>query len=484
MGNWFNAIIVAAACATGLAPADTLWAQESAFQGALSEPVLQAPSSRFSNAMSGDVFAALFSNGATAADAQQTSCDSLLEECEWVFSASTNPLYGASLDGSGSQATASTISIFVQNNRPLPADEAEFFGSLIGEVFEPGTQVDAWLAEAVEDDAFFINEDDDEVLANGVRWQIIYLTRDTNLYEEPSRSPISYRAEPPSLSAVELAFLLIEEADSQGNVTFFATALLIEPEPPGPLFSSLLPTARAVQVGNAASAFTTIVNAAGEDLSGCGITPITSVPASFRYQTTDSANSLVGTANTPAPIAAGAFQTYALFLTPLAEIAPTEIEFDYSCSPSGAAAETVSGVNTLRLFASANPIPDIVALAASTTPGQLVLDTAFGAGAFTVATVNLGSSDVLTVSATSSTSALLSWCRTDPETSLCVEPASPTFTPLDIAIGAGETPTFGVFASSDGGPIPFDPSANRVYFRLRDAGGNVVGETSVAISGP
>ncbi len=474
--------LIGAATLLGIA-ASHAHAIERTFSATLGTIDVQEPASRFNAATPGDAFTTTFGYGDTAADVSEpVSCDVSLHECEWIFSQFANPQHGSTLTGGGGGAEASTVSIFVQNDRPLPADEAEIFSALLGEVVTPGTEVDAWIAEAIEDGAFFsFDEFFNEILHDGVIWQVVYITRDTTLYDEPSGGEIAYRPQPPSIDQVDLAVLLLLEADADGNETFVAVAYLA---PPDPIYSALLPTARAVQVGGTASAFVTIANASGNPQTACGISPLTSVTADFLYQETDpSTNALTGTADTPVDIPAGASQTYAIFLEPTAAFAPTIIDFDYSCA-SGAAATTIAGVNTLLLYASDTPVPDIVALAASSPPGQVVLDAVSTAGAFSVATVNVGASAVLNISATTSTDATLRWCETDPGLGTCINPTTPTSSPLDVAIGAGETPTFAVFAFGSATPIPFDPAANRVYFQVRDDGGNLVGETSVAISGP
>jgi hypothetical protein len=49
----------------------------------------------------------------------------------------------------------------------------------------------------------------------------------------------------------------------------------------------VLPSSRSVQVGNTLTAFTTIINTGSSGVSGCAIVPVTTVPASFIYQTTN-----------------------------------------------------------------------------------------------------------------------------------------------------------------------------------------------------
>ena len=155
------------------------------------------------------------------------------------------------------------------------------------------------------------------------------------------------------------------------------------------------------------------------------------------------------------------------------------MQFAFACDGVIPAAP-ISGVNTLTLSARGGPGPDLIALAASATPGRLILA---GAGAFAVATANVGTGGDVTVSADTGSAVLplaLSWCQTDPGSGVCLGPA--TSAPLPATVGPGATPTFAVFASA-AGSIPFDPSSNRVFFRVRDLAGQVIGATSLAVNG-
>ena len=92
----------------------------------------------------------------------------------------------------------------------------------------------------------------------------------------------------------------------------------------GPLVAAVLPSSRSVQVGVAATAFATIINAGVSTATGCGISPVTSLPANFSYQATDPAtNQVTGSPNTPVDIAAGAARSFIISLTPTATIAPS-----------------------------------------------------------------------------------------------------------------------------------------------------------------
>ena len=126
----------------------------------------------------------------------------------------------------------------------------------------------------------------------------------------------------------------------------------------------------------------------------------------------------------------------------------------------------------------------MIALAASNPPGQVILDSA-GAGAFAVATANVGSAGTVTVSADANGPVETSVCETDPPTGACINPSLPTAGSVTTTAEPGATPTFAVFVhSATGAPIPFDPAVNRVFFRIRNQAGEAIGSTSVAFSQP
>ena len=77
------------------------------------------------------------------------------------------------------------------------------------------------------------------------------------------------------------------------------------------------------------------------------------------------------------------------------------------------------GLNTLLLSASATPVPDIVALAATPTADGIVdLPGTNGSNAFAVSTVNVGSTATITASARTSVTLplVMSICETNPAT--------------------------------------------------------------------
>jgi hypothetical protein len=247
------------------------------------------------------------------------------------------------------------------------------------------------------------------------------------------------------------------------------------------LLAAVLPDSRSVQVGATATAFATMLNTGSVDGSTCSIAPTTSVPASFVYQTTDpSTNALTGTPNTPATVPAGGGQTFVVAFTPTAAFNPTDISFAYTCANAPSPAPSVLGVNTLNLSASTTPVPDVIALNTTTDPGYVDVSPATNAGAFAVATDNIGASGAITVSADTDEANLpltLTICQTNPSTGACLAPAAPTVT---LQINNGDTDTFGVFVSS-ASAIPDMPAVNRIFVQFTDSGGVLRGETSVAV---
>jgi hypothetical protein len=256
------------------------------------------------------------------------------------------------------------------------------------------------------------------------------------------------------------------------------------------IVAAMLPSSRSVQVGTTATAFATIINAGGVTATSCGIDLLSSIPANFSYQTTDPAtNALIGTPDTPVDIAAGKLQTYVFSLTPIAPIAPIEIEFSFECSNTNPAT-TIVGVNTLQFTASATPVPDIIAMAAGTIGymGTVVIPYSDPrTGAFAAATTNLGASGSITVSADTGNAGLpmaTTICRSDPVTGACLNAPTPTVT---LTIDTNTTPTFNIFVqdnrdhSRDSGAGLFDPAVYRIYLRFRDLGGITCGSTSVAV---
>jgi hypothetical protein len=251
------------------------------------------------------------------------------------------------------------------------------------------------------------------------------------------------------------------------------------------LVAAILPSSRSVQVGATATAFATLINSGTNAAAACAFSPAPSLPANFTFQTTDSTtNQLTGTPNTPAAIPAGAAQSFVLALTPTGAFAPTDVTFNFACTNTDPVAPIV-GVNTLLFSASATPVPDIIAMAATVTnDGIVVVPGTTGTGAFSVATANVGAAAPITASADTGNASVpvaIMICQTNPATGLCNSPPSSSVT---TTMAAGATATFGIFVSGSGVAIPFDPAVNRIFVRFKDAGGITRGATSVAVHTP
>jgi hypothetical protein len=191
---------------------------------------------------------------------------------------------------------------------------------------------------------------------------------------------------------------------------------------------------------------------------------------------------VTGTADTPADITAGNFQTFVLSLTPSAAIDPTDVEFAFACTNS-AFAGNIPGVNSLLLSASDTPVPDIVALAATPSANGIVeLPGSVGSNALAVATVNVGASaDIIATPDTGGVTlpVSLSICETNPSTGVCINPATPAAS-VTTTINANATPTFAIFVTGSDF-VTLDPAVNRVFVRFQDTSGVTRGSTSVAV---
>jgi hypothetical protein len=292
------------------------------------------------------------------------------------------------------------------------------------------------------------------------------------------------------LIVVDASFVRVFARTADGNTpplrtiagpdTLLVTPAAVAVTTSAPLAAAVLPSSRSVQVGTPATAFAAIINAGPGPVAACGLAPITSLPVTFFFQTTEPvANTPTGIPNVPANIPPGGLQTYVFGLTPTAPLGPVDVQIGFTCANIDLAPITL-GLDTLLLVASATPVPDIIAQSATVgNTGIVNVSGPTGAGAFSVATSNVGVTGTITVTADTGAIGLpvtLLVCQTNPTRGDCLKQPEPSVT-LDIP--AGSTPTFGVFAlGSD--VIPFDPAVNRVTVRFKES--DVTrGATSVAI---
>jgi len=231
----------------------------------------------------------------------------------------------------------------------------------------------------------------------------------------------------------------------------------------GAPISAVLPGSRSIGTSDIATAFATILNPSDQIAASCRIQPITDVPAVFEYFQTDPA--------TNAPIGDNSF-------------ASTQIEFDFSCGNADSPAGEIVGVNTFELAALGAPGADVVAIVATAGNNGIVdISSATGAGAFAVATTNVGLTETIEVSADTGDASLpvtLLVCETNPTTGLCLSaPEATTVTALD----EDQTSTFSIFAllSEANAEIVFNPANLRAFVRFTNLSGDVRGSTSVAL---
>ncbi len=251
---------------------------------------------------------------------------------------------------------------------------------------------------------------------------------------------------------------------------------------PSPLAAAVLPGSRAVAAGSPATVFATMLNSGGADLANCAIGLGSSAPdgLSISYQTTDAAsNTPTGTANTPVAIPAGGSQSFLLGFVATSAAADPGQALSFGCD-GVPAAPVVPGVNTVDLDFAAAPTQDIITASATAPQPGTVMVPVGGAGAFAVATDNVGIAGTLTASVDTGAATLplaATLCPTDPKTAQCLQPPAASF---QQSFAAGATPTFSIFLTASG-PIDFLPATNRVFVRFKDAAGVTHGSTSVAV---
>ena len=282
------------------------------------------------------------------------------------------------------------------------------------------------------------------------------------------------------------AFARTAEGDTPPlrTITGSATALVaptaVAVATSAPLVAAVLPSSRSVRTGQAATAFATIINAGTGPAAGCGLALVSPLDAGFFFQTTEPVgNTPIGAPNVPVNIPAGGSQSYVFAVTPRSAVAPTDVRIGFACAGTERAAVT-PGLDTLLLVASDTPVPDVIAQSATVgNTGIVGLAGPARAGAFSVATSNVGAPGRITATADTGGIALpvdLFVCRTEPASGNCMgDPVAS----VSLDVPAGATPTFAVFAF-ERGPIPFDPATNRVFVRFTESG-VTRGATSVAV---
>ena len=250
---------------------------------------------------------------------------------------------------------------------------------------------------------------------------------------------------------------------------------------PPRLQAAVLPYARAIALGQPATAFASVINQGNVSGLDCGLALPAGIDAAFTYQTTDASNLLTGMPDTPVKISAGATQGFVFGITPNGPLTGVEIAPRFDCANSEPAL-VYSGVNTLILSALAVTPPDLLAIGVTPSlDGVVRLPSPTGTGFFAAAAINLGSAGTITVSADDGGLGLplsLVLCETTASGNWLACGSSLTRT-----VGTGQTVYYSVFLTATGQPIAFDPSINRLFLRFR-AGDMTVGATNVAVATP
>jgi hypothetical protein len=248
-------------------------------------------------------------------------------------------------------------------------------------------------------------------------------------------------------------------------------------------FASVLPGSRSVELGKPATIFASVINAGTTPLQGCQVLLPVTAPSglSLSYQTTNPAtNALTGTADTPATIAGtNGIQSFLVTLQGSQAFSTSGMALDFDCLGIGPAA-VETGVDTVDLAMSNAPVADVIALSATVSNNGIAELPAGGAGAFAVASTNIGATSQIVVSVDTGSASLpltATLCQSNPGTGACLATPSSTVTLSDAA---GAAPTFSVFLEANG-TIPFAPATSRVFVRFKDPAGGLHGSTSVAV---
>lgn len=249
------------------------------------------------------------------------------------------------------------------------------------------------------------------------------------------------------------------------------------------LRASVLPNARAVEVGELATGFATLINPARFGAAGanCRIEAPLDFEGAFSYQTTDPAtNALTGSADTPVGISSGGSQSFFFSFEPGETMDNVVLEPVFRCDDVNRASVDV-GVNTFNLTASETQTADVISIASTLSGDGIATAPLSAATAFSVSAVNIARSGTLTVAADDGGAGLpltITICETNPGTGACTSARAAS---VDVSFDTDVTKTFSVFVRGQGSAVAFNPAVNRVFVTFENSGGATVGATSVAV---
>lgn len=272
---------------------------------------------------------------------------------------------------------------------------------------------------------------------------------------------------------------------TSGAQGLFTLTWLQGADPAHRLRAAMLPNARSVQVGSAATAFATVINPASFGATGanCRIEPPADFNGAFSFRRTNpSTNEPVGNEGDEISLPAGGSQTYVLSMTPGAEMNGVVMAPVFRCA-NIRPTDPIPGVTTMTLTAAASAGADIISIAATPTANGILAVPEGSAAAFSVAAVNIGATQSVTITPGTGDQTLpltIDVCETNPGTGSCITSRQASVT---VAFAANETRTFTIFVRSTGA-VPFQPSTNRVFATFTNGSSVIVGATSVAVRSP
>jgi hypothetical protein len=261
-----------------------------------------------------------------------------------------------------------------------------------------------------------------------------------------------------------------------GNGNFASGEVYTIEKTPTSLVNSVLSTSRSVQVGTIATVFNTVLNGGSSTAFGVTLSMASPPAGAFAYQESScSTNALTGGMNPSLDIPVGQARCYVLFFTPSGAFAATDVHIRAQGS-NAVATSLLTGINTWTLRATYSASPDMIALTTTTDLHQVSCS---GTKPFAVAMANVGAATgQVTVTADTGTSSL--------PLSILIQETNPA-TGVVIGdhilqnVGAGENRTVVVWVTFHG-CVSFDPAAHRIFIRFKDAGNNLIGSTSTAVS--
>ena len=241
--------------------------------------------------------------------------------------------------------------------------------------------------------------------------------------------------------------------------------------------SAILPSAVAVELGDTASAFATVIGT--EALSNCVIAVSQTNPAPFAQFSFQEMGSSAAP-NTPFNLSPNVPETFTLRFSGSEAGSFLNQQIVYSCAQE-IPALSIPGLSSLDVYFPPNPTANIVASIATPSNNGVFTVPVGQSSAFAVATDNTGNAAAtLTVEADTNGVKLplkLTLCQTNPKTAACL--ATPA-TSLSATFAEGVGPTFSVFATATG-TINLSPTTTRVFIRFKY--NNIeIGASSVAVN--